>query len=121
MRIALVSVLSLVLGAMLWAFSPQLIGEIEPWDAPGNYYLKMLFGIGVLSSLVAGPRLKWLFWLWPIGTAIGQMLYGLTHLQSNPIILAGLLFLFIYSFATLVGSAIPAAVFLVYGYFFRSK
>jgi hypothetical protein len=65
----------------VWALSPALTGHREPWDTTRHYY--------TLGLIVAG-----------------QLLYALTFLESGPLWLVGLVFMWIYGFGISRGSAV---------------
>ena len=72
LRVFAVFFLSLLFGMAIWWGSPTLTGQLEPWDAEGWEYIKLLFAAGFVSSLFA-PRA---FWVAPLGVLAGQLLCG---------------------------------------------
>lgn len=101
------SVSALLLGSLIWAFSPTVFGTVEPWDSKNILpYLVTLFATGFITSLIAGPKNKHLFWLWPILTAAGQLLYCLIFLKVGALIFIGLFFIAILSILSLFGSSL---------------
>jgi len=113
----LISLLSIFLGLTLWAFSLQLTGAIEPWDAKNIFiYIGILFGIGFSCSLLAGPARRKLFWLWPICTILGQVLYLLIFMKAGPAVILATLFLVIFGLSSFLGSGVPAI-----GFWWRRK
>lgn len=75
-----------MLGALLWALSPRITGEAEPWDSLGLYYFGGLFIAGFVAAWIFPKR----FWLAPIGLYVGQMGYVwfatlAGHLPSGPL------------------------------------
>ncbi len=47
-------VASILLGFLIWALSPSLLGEAEPWDSPYPFYSIVLFSGGALIALLNG-------------------------------------------------------------------
>jgi hypothetical protein len=62
--------ISTVAGAIVWALSPWLAGQREPWDVEGFYYMGALLVAGVAAGMLA-PRP---FWAHYLGGLIGQLL-----------------------------------------------
>lgn len=91
---------SAVAGATIWALSPTLMGHVEPWDAEGVYYPVTLFVSGLVLGVI-GPRA---IWAHAVGIVIGQFLYMLIFLPIGPLMVLGVLFLFVYSLLTLAGA-----------------
>ena len=83
---------SLATGAAIWALSPALTGEVEPWDA-NTVFLPIAI---VIVSLILG----FLFPKNPLvssaGLLLGQVTYILILLPIGPLILVGLVFLLGY-------------------------
>ncbi|MDT0605255.1 hypothetical protein, partial [Thalassotalea castellviae] len=46
-------ILPFFLGFMIWFFSPEITGKIEPWDSGSLYYLISLILIGVVTGLLS--------------------------------------------------------------------
>ncbi|WP_312932139.1 hypothetical protein [Stutzerimonas nitrititolerans] len=86
-------------GAAIWALSPLITGQAEPWDA-GLYYSGALLAAGLLSG-VAVPKPLWAHYL---GGIAGQALYLLLFLPSSPLMAVGLVFLLVWSLLLLVGA-----------------
>lgn len=105
MRHSLLPVLQALLiatlaGAGIWALSPWLSGQAEPWDAGGLYYSGTLFVAGVLSGFIV-PRPLWALYL---GVVFGQALYLLVFLPPSPLLAVGVAFLLIWSLLFLAGA-----------------
>ncbi len=77
-----------VFGWAIWAASPSLSGQVEPWDSLSAYYSASLFVAGLASTLFLPAG-----WYWgPIGVYAGQVAYMwfvyLPRLpQGDPVIL----------------------------------
>ncbi len=61
-------IFGVALGWAIWALSPSVTGEAEPWDSMTPYYSGSLFIVGLLSSLLGRSGFYW----GPIGIYIGQ-------------------------------------------------
>ncbi len=100
-------ILTLILGAMIWLASPYITGLREPWDAESGYYYISLIAIGFVAGIIAPSR----FWLWAVGIWLGQLLvfvFQLLMFRSGPLWPLGMVFLFVLSFLSLIGSAVGA-------------
>lgn len=82
----LVSVLS---GAAIWAFSPLVTGEVEPWDSSSSYLLIAI----TLTSLMLGFVFPHHFAVSALGLTLGQMLYLGIFLPDGPLVIVGFLLL----------------------------
>lgn len=91
-------------GALIWAISPWLTGQREPWDAAGFYYVGALLIAGVGAGLVT-PRPLWAHYGGALG---GQLLYLLLTRGFDPLLAVGLIFLLGYTLIFLVGAALAA-------------
>ncbi|WP_312842826.1 hypothetical protein [Stutzerimonas nitrititolerans] len=92
-------------GAAIWALSPLITGQAEPWDA-GLYYSGALLAAGLLSG-VAVPKPLWAHYL---GGLVGQALYLLLFLPPSPLMAVGLVFLLVWSLLLLVGACAGARI-----------
>ena len=72
LRVVTVFGVSFALGITVWAAAPNVTGQVEPWNAEGWDYVKLLFAAGFIASLFS-PRA---FWIAPFGIAAGQVLCG---------------------------------------------
>ena len=97
------------LGAAIWAFSPKILGVIEPWDAQSPYYFVSLF----LSGLFVGAVVPRHFWVALVGIVAGQLIYMLVFLPKGPLLPLGLIFLGVYGVLTLFGAFLSAKLRLV--------
>jgi len=86
-------------GASIWALSPWITGQAEPWDA-GLYYSGALLAAGLLSG-AAVPKPLWALYL---GGIVGQALYLLLFVPPSPLMAVGLMFLLVWSLLLLVGA-----------------
>ncbi len=98
---AFVLLLSAFTGAMVWAFSPLVVGRAEPWDADGAYYVLALFAGGMLAG-AAAPRPLWAHYL---GAWLGQLGYQLVFLPIGSLIVLGAALLLVYSLLFALGAA----------------
>ena len=88
-----------ILGALIWAFSPYVTGMAEPWDAETPYYFTCLFVAGFITGIIC-PRHIWGAFL---GIVIGQLLYMLIFLPLGPLIVIGIPVMFAFGLLALVG------------------
>lgn len=64
-------ILGAVFGWAIWAASPSLTGQVEPWDSISIYYSASLFVAGLASTLFRPVG-----WYWgPVGVYGGQVAY----------------------------------------------
>lgn len=94
--------LSAFLGALIWAFSPSITGQAEPWDAESAYYYIALFIAGIISAL-PGKEPAWAIY---VGVILGQFLYILVFLPLGPLLILGLASMSLFAWLTLAGAAI---------------
>ncbi|MBD1919380.1 MULTISPECIES: hypothetical protein [Cyanophyceae] len=94
---------SFVGGAMIWALSPSLTGQVEAWDAEGFYYSVALLIVGLTVGF-ARPKHVWSHYP---GIVLGQLTYMLfiPVLPGQSLILVGVVFLAVYSIIALAGAA----------------
>ena len=92
---------SFVGGAMVWALSPFLSGQVEPWDAKVFYYSAALLIVGLTVGL-ARPKHVWSHYA---GIMLGQLTYMLCFLPNGPLIPVGVAILAAYSTIALAGAA----------------
>jgi hypothetical protein len=92
---------SFVGGAMVWALSPFLSGQVEPWDAKGFYYSAALLVVSLIVGL-ARPKHVWSHYA---GIILGQLTYMLCFLPGGPLIPVGVAILAAYSTIALAGAA----------------
>jgi len=100
-ELAISFLFSFVGGAMVWALSPFLSGQVEPWDAKGFYYSAALLIVGLIVGL-ARPKHVWSHYA---GIILGQLTYMLGFLPSSPLIPVGFAILAAYSTIALAGAA----------------
>ena len=96
------------LGALIWLFSPYATGMTEPWDAETPYYFICLFSAGLITGILC-PRHIWV--VLP-SIVIGQLLFMFILLPASnlgPLIIIGVLFMFLYGLLTLFGAFAGAA------------
>lgn len=92
---------SFVGGAMVWALSPFLSGQVEPWDAKGFYYSAALLIVGLIVGF-ARPKHVWAHYA---GIILSQLTYMLCFLPGSSLIPVGVAFLAAYSIIALAGVA----------------
>ncbi len=95
-----------VASASLWAVSPALTGQAEPWDADGVFYTGALAVAGLISGALR-PRP---FWAHYVGSVVGQLAFQVLFLSVGPLVLLGAAFLLGYSTIFLAAAALAAAV-----------
>jgi hypothetical protein len=85
-------VISFVIGAAIWALSPIVTGENEPWDADSGIYYVALAVAGLIVGWLCPHR------IWPIlpGLALGQFAYVLAFVPKGPLIAIGVIAMFIF-------------------------
>jgi len=101
-RALLTVAVAAVLGAAVWALSPWIVGQQEPWDAGGPYYLFALVVAGFASGLLA-PRPVWGHY---VGAVVGQLGYEVLFLRVGPLFVLGVAFLLGFSVVFLVAAAL---------------
>lgn len=99
-------IVSAIVGAVVWALSPWLAGQREPWDAEGLDYPVALLVAGLSAGLLA-PHPLWAHYL---GGVIGQLGYMLLTIGANPLLAVGVIFLLGYTLLLLLGAAVAAWV-----------
>ena len=100
-ELAISFLFSFVGGAMVWALSPSLSGQVEPWDATGFYYSVALLMVGLTVGF-ARPNHVWSHYA---GIILGQLTYMLCFLPGGPLIPVGVAILAAYSTIALAGAA----------------
>ncbi|WP_088889202.1 hypothetical protein [Leptolyngbya ohadii] len=102
-ELAISFLFSFVGGAMVWALSPFLSGQVEPWDAEGFYYSVALLIVGLIVGF-ARPKHVWSHYA---GIVLGQLTYMLfiPVLPGSSLILVGVASLAVYSIIALAGAA----------------
>ncbi|WP_397569222.1 hypothetical protein [Schlesneria sp. T3-172] len=99
---------AVAIGAGIWALSPIVTGETEPWDSRGPYYSIALLAGGALSAAVC-PQY---FWLAPIGIQIGVLAFMLLKGIIGPFIILFPLFALYHMIPSFIGAV---AVYGIYG------
>ena len=103
--------LSVVLGVLIWALSPILAGNREPWDAEGSYYTTSLFVAGLVPALIEPKQ----FLVWPVGVYVGQVLFIVgasflgTHTGAN-LAVVGIIMMLFYMVPTVIGAVLGMAI-----------
>lgn len=109
-RTALAFLVAFATSATIWALSPVLTGQSEPWDVDGLFYFGSLVVAGAISGGLA-PRPLWAHY---VGAVVGQLAYELIFLKLGPLVLIGAVFLLCYSLLFLAAAAGAAYVRLHY-------
>ena len=91
-----------VTSAIVWALSPWVVGEREPWDVDSPYYLLALAAAGAVSGTLA-PRPLWAHY---VGAVLGQALYMAYFLSTGPMFLLGVVLLLGYSLVFVAAAAV---------------
>ena len=68
-----------VVGAAIWAFSQELFGKNQPWDAEFVRFSTAL----AFAGLLIGLAYRELFWLGAIGLYVGQLVVLFSKLQTD--------------------------------------
>ena len=92
------------LGAVIWALSPLVTGEIEPWDADSQYYIVSL----LVSGAIVGGLIPKNLWTVFLGVVIGQLIYILIFLPSGPLLSLGIIILGGYALFSLIAAIFAA-------------
>jgi hypothetical protein len=95
--------ISAAIVALVWALSPTLFGQREPWDARGGLgYVGALVVGGLLAGAIV-PRPLWGHYLGAVG---GQLAYELIFLGFGSMFPAGALLLLVYSLPFVIAAAL---------------
>jgi hypothetical protein len=98
--------IALGLGAAIWALSPLITGNVEPWDGGFPYYIMALILVGaIIGGLI--PRNLWMVF---IGVYLGQMIYMLIFIPSGPLLPLGMILLAGYSMISFVAALFAARI-----------
>ena len=95
-----------VAGALVWALSPSLTGQREPWDADGVFYIASL----AVAGSIAGGLLPKPLWAHYLGAVVGQLMYEVLFLKLGPLFMVGMGFLLGYSVIFAAAAAVAARV-----------
>jgi hypothetical protein len=98
--------ISAAAAALVWALSPWLTGQLEPWDADGPFFAGALVVAGALAGAIA-PRPIWAHYVGAFG---GQVVYGLVALRVGPLFVLGAIFLLGYSLVFAMAAAATSTV-----------
>lgn len=93
-------VIAAVTSALIWAVSPWLTGQREPWDAVFPFYLVAL----LLAGAIAGGLVPKPLWAHYLGAFFGQLGYELIFLKLGPLFVLGAAFLLGYSLVFLAAA-----------------
>lgn len=78
--------------AAIWALTPLLTSQREPWDAGGSFYIVALLSAGALAGAKA-PRPLWAHYF---GSFAGQLGYELIFLRVGALVVIGAVLLLGY-------------------------
>ena len=97
-------------GALIWALSPALTGNVEAWDAT-LYYCAGLYISGFVAACFAPSR----FWIAPIGVYCGQVAYVACgqitgSLPAGPLWILGACMGLGYCALALAGAVVPGGI-----------
>ena len=101
-RALLAFMVAAVTSALVWAVSPWLTGQREPWDAEFPFYFVALLVAGAVSGALT-PRPLWAHYL---GSFIGQLSYELIFLRIGPLFVLGAMFLLGYCLVFLAAASL---------------
>ena len=94
------------LGAAIWAASPFIVHEAEPWDAEQGmsflYYPAALVIAGLLCGLLT-PRRPGISYA---GLVVGQVAYMTLFQPAGPFVILGIVFLLFFTVLAMAGWAI---------------
>jgi hypothetical protein len=93
-------------GAAIWAASPHVIRQVEPWDGSPLYYVVALFFGGVVSAIAGGRHNKGKWLLWPVGLVLGQLVFMYATIPPSPLLVVGIVFLTVFSIPAIIGSGL---------------
>ncbi len=86
-------IISVAVGAAIWALSPVLTGHVEPWDGNFEVFAMSL----VIVSLSLGIKFPNQVFVSSSGVFLGQLGYMVFVLQTGPLIIVGVAFLLGYT------------------------
>lgn len=99
-RLILQLILSLVLGAMIWAFSPALGGRLEPFDNPLYFWITMI-AAGALGASLNPCKL----WSAPLAIYAGQYAYVFLFIPSlRPSLIFGMVIGIFFQLPAILGA-----------------
>ena len=98
--------LAIGLGAAIWAASPFIVHEAEPWDADQGmsflYYPAALVIAGLLCGLLT-PRRPGISYA---GLVAGQVAYMTLFQPAGPFVILGIVFLLFFTVLAMAGWAV---------------
>ena len=103
---------SIIGGALVWALSPTVTGEIEPWDSSMQYYAFGIFIAAATGALLSG----WHVWVPIVGVYLAQNIYTLFfYSPGGPIILPMFISAAIYGFVpSIFGATIGSLPYVIW-------
>ena len=93
-------------GSVIWALSPLITGELEPWDSESPYYFTAL----LISGIIVGALIPRHVWAVFIGIVIGQLIYMLIFLPLGPLMGIGVVVMALYGLLSLTGAIFAARI-----------
>jgi hypothetical protein len=100
-RAVLAFMVAAVTSALVWAASPWLTGQREPWDAEFPFYFVALLVAGAVSGALAPKPLRAHY----LGSFIGQLSYEVIFLKIGPLFVLGVVFLLGYCLVFLAAAS----------------
>lgn len=94
-----------VASAAIWALTPLLTSQREPWDVDGSFYIVGLLIVGIVAGAIA-PKPLWAHYA---GCFAGQLGYELILLRVGPLVIIGAVLLLFYC-AVYTGAAALAGI-----------
>ena len=95
---------AVLLGAAIWAASPFVVGQAEPWDAERGlaffYYPAALLAAGFICGVAARRRAAAAY----CGLLVGQLAFMFVTLPKDPLMVLGFVFLALYSTLSIIGA-----------------
>jgi hypothetical protein len=105
-RAVLAFAVAAVTSALVWASSPWLTGEREPWDAKFPFYVVALLIAGAVSGGLT-PKPLWAHYL---GSLTGQLIYEAIFLTIGPLFVLGAVFLLGYCLVFLAAATLTSYI-----------
>ncbi len=78
--------------AAIWALTPLLTSQREPWDVAGSFYIVALLIAGGFAGAIT-PKPLWAHY---VGSFVGQLGYELIFLRVGPLVIIGAVLLLFY-------------------------
>jgi len=92
-------VIGMVLGFLVWVLVSYVADGNEPWDSSGDAYFMALFFCGLTGHFIY-PKSNYFM---ALGIFFGQNIALLVFSRLGPLFPIGILFLFFYTMAAVIG------------------